>query len=73
MAKKKEPQKPERAGFETISSGFGNAFAVTPCGKHDVIMWFQDALGTIRGVRVECDTSRGLNLRVDGQARIMRT
>lgn len=56
-----------------VPAGYGRLVSVTPLCAGDVVMWYEDACGTVRGLRMACDTSNGLALVPKGQAVVERT
>lgn len=57
---------------QQVPSGYGRLISVIPLGAKDTVLWFEDASGTIRAIRMGCDTSNGFALETKGIAQIER-
>jgi hypothetical protein len=57
----------------SVPMGYGRLISVTAFRTKEAVMWFEDSSGTVRAVRMGCDTSNGLALEMKGQALVART
>ena len=72
MAKKKSAL---QLRDEAIPNGYGRLASVTPFGSKgdEVLLWYEDTSGTLRAIRVRCNSEKGLGLEIAGQAMVSRT
>jgi hypothetical protein len=58
---------------QQIPNGYGKLVAVTPMGAKESVLWFEDASGTVRALRMGFHTQDGLALELKGFAQIVRS
>ncbi len=68
-------KKPEAKNLSEpkVPTGYGRLVSVVPFGPEEVILWFEDTGGNVRGVRMACDRTHGFAMEALGEARIART